>query len=263
MNDDAATEETPPHGIEEAGENVVVQKQNTLWTLLAAIALIWACSLVIQIGAALILVAIEYIRTGKLADPTESMNFLLVLTYVDWSCALAIAFYFACTRVRKPFREAFALKPISLKVAIQSLAIGIAGSLAAAFLLSWFGTGEAPIYDIAMKEKDGVAGMAIPFILLAVLVPPLEELYYRGFIFPILRSRLSPLWAIAIVALWFGLLHVAQLWGEWVGVVIVVILGTIWTFQRHRYDSLYPSIISHWTYNIFVVATQAFAMRLQ
>jgi membrane protease YdiL (CAAX protease family) len=240
-----------------------LKKENSLWVLLAAIAAIWTCTLLIQVGGFGAVMVRDYLRTGKIGAPPESLALLLSLTYIDWFAALCIAYFVSAVRLRKPLREAFALKPISARVALQSFILGVGGAIAAALLLARFGTGEAPIYDIAINEKEGVAEIAIPFILLAVLVPPLEELYYRGFIFPILRSRLSAVWAVIVVALWFGLLHVAQLWGEWLGIVIVILLGTIWTLQRHRYDSLYPSIISHWTYNISIVITQALAFKFQ
>ncbi len=263
MNDDAI-----PEMASEPTEDVTVpavppQKQNSLWTLSAALACIWTCTVLVQVGGFGVIILRHYLKTGHVAMPEESFSFLLSLTYVDWFFALLIAYYVSVIRVRRSVREAFALKPISAAVAAKSFALGVAASIIAAVLLTRFGTGDAPVYDLAIKEKEGVAEMVLPFILLAVLVPPMEELYYRGFIFPILRARLSAAWAIGIVAVWFGLLHVAQLWGEWLGIAIVLLLGMIWTIQRHRYDSLFPSIISHWTYNICIVVSQSIALRFQ
>lgn len=49
--------------------------------------------------------------------------------------------------------------------------------------------------------------------------------------------------------LWFGLIHTPQLFGDWVGVAVVTVMGAVFTFMRQRYDSIFPSMISHFTYN--------------
>ena len=80
-----------------------------------------------------------------------------------------------------------------------------------------------------------------------------EEIYYRGFIFPVLCRKLGAVWSILIVTVWFGGVHAAQLHGDWALLPIVTGMGFIFTVQRYLTGSLLPSIVTHWTYNTFLV----------
>jgi membrane protease YdiL (CAAX protease family) len=60
-------------------------------------------------------------------------------------------------------------------------------------------------------------------------------------------------WSVAVVSIWFGLVHVPQLAGDWVGVPVILAMSFIWTLQRQIYQSLVPSMVCHWIYNVCVV----------
>lgn len=237
-----------------------VRRDPAIRDLAIALAIIWCCNILLQVVGFGSAMALEFARTGKVSDITESAGILFTLVLLDWVVALPIAYYFSCARYGKSIREGFGLIAVPAGVVSRSFSIGFGGAVVAAVVMSLFATGDAPIYDIAMEESgDGPPTLMIGFMLFAILVPPLEELYYRGFIFPILRRSLSPKWAIAIVSLWFTLLHAPQLMGEWAGLAMIVVMGTIWTVQRHVHDSLTPCIISHWTYNTSLIVLQVVA----
>jgi membrane protease YdiL (CAAX protease family) len=225
--------------------------------LIVAVAIVWCVGVAAQVLAAIGYVAIAVLRSGHAPDIRETPSMLLCFAVLDWIVTLPIVVYFGCWRYRRSFADGFALYGIPRRTAVISVAIGVGGALAAGVVMTLFGTGNALIYRIAVEETPGGGvHMANLFIMFALLVPPLEELYYRGFIFTILRRSLSAKWAIGIVATWFALIHALQLFGEWAGLVVVVIMGIIWTVQRHMHNSLTPSIISHWTYNVCLIVMQ-------
>jgi membrane protease YdiL (CAAX protease family) len=101
-----------------------------------------------------------------------------------------------------------------------------------------------------------------------VLVPLIEELFWRGLVFSVLfalllkslpsrRSLVFTIWAGGIA---FGLLHAANaLAGVPVPFVAIqtinaVIWGVVYSYSRAMTDSVYPSIISHAVMNLVVIA---------
>ena len=89
---------------------------------------------------------------------------------------------------------------------------------------------------------SSIADILIPVGLIVVLAPISEELFFRGFLFSGLRSRLS-LWPAALIAgAVFGLVHAPT------GITTVIPLaalgvGLCWLYERT--GSLWPSIFAH------------------
>lgn len=87
---------------------------------------------------------------------------------------------------------------------------------------------------------------------------PVEELYYRGFIFPALRDRWGATTAVVLTTLWFWAAHVFQLFGDPAGIAVILVVATTFTLQRHRSGSLVPPLLTHAAYN-GVLVTLSFA----
>lgn len=90
----------------------------------------------------------------------------------------------------------------------------------------------------------------ITFTILAVLAilvaPPIEEIFFRGFVFPALRGRLGTWGAAAASSLIFGLAHIAP------GTVIVtMLLGLLLVYLYVYTGSLWASILVHTSFNAF------------
>ena len=50
----------------------------------------------------------------------------------------------------------------------------------------------------------------------------------------------------------FGLLHAAQLWGGWVQIALLVIVGMVFTYARAVSRTVLASYLLHVSYNFFV-----------
>jgi membrane protease YdiL (CAAX protease family) len=207
--------------------------------LLIALPILWAFDLALGVALGVALV----ISGGSFE--LESVPWALLATTIvsNLFCAV-VTWYCVCRRHHQRFKEGFALRHPGRKALMVAVAIGIVGGLTGTVLLVLYSTGQSFMARLASTPSGLVA-----VVLMALFVPPFEELYYRGFVFPVLKNGLGAGWSIAIVTAWFGFAHSFQLAGDWVGIPVVLTMGLIWTLLRHWRDSLVPSIVCHWTYN--------------
>lgn len=94
---------------------------------------------------------------------------------------------------------------------------------------------------------------AILLLLMAVLVAPLiEETIFRGYIYPVVARSWGTVAGVLFTGILFGLLHAPQLWGGWVQIVLLVIVGIVFTYTRAVSRTVLASYLLHVSYNFFV-----------
>jgi uncharacterized protein len=81
------------------------------------------------------------------------------------------------------------------------------------------------------------------------LAPLLEELFFRGFLYPVLLRRLGMVLAIVFTASVFGLIHAPQLGRAWAPVLVVFLVGVALTITRAATKSVAASLLIHVAYN--------------
>jgi membrane protease YdiL (CAAX protease family) len=102
---------------------------------------------------------------------------------------------------------------------------------------------------------------AFMFAALGVFVAPfVEEVIFRGFIYPVVQRRCGRLLAVIVTAMLFTTVHLSQLWGSWVGIVLILLVGLTLSTVRAVTDSLIPSFAIHLSYNsticlLFLIAS--------
>jgi membrane protease YdiL (CAAX protease family) len=79
--------------------------------------------------------------------------------------------------------------------------------------------------------------------------PLLEELFFRGFLYPVLARRLGMGVAVFLTALGFAGIHGAQLMYSWGPVLIIFMVGLVLTLVRARTKSVAASLLIHIAYN--------------
>jgi uncharacterized protein len=100
--------------------------------------------------------------------------------------------------------------------------------------------------------------------LLAVTIGPLmEELFFRGFMYPVIERRIGAAWAIVLTALPFGLLHLQQYGWAWAAGLVIFLVGVVCGAVRAATKSVACSFLVHVGYNgaqmiIALVVTQGF-----
>ena len=85
-------------------------------------------------------------------------------------------------------------------------------------------------------------------LLIVVIAPLTEEIFFRGFIYLYLKNRLGVKWAIINSALIFGLAH----FDFWI-FLPTFSGGVILAWICEETNSLYPSMIAHATWNGIVI----------
>jgi membrane protease YdiL (CAAX protease family) len=93
--------------------------------------------------------------------------------------------------------------------------------------------------------------------------PLLEELFFRGFLYPVLARRLGMAVAVFLTALGFAAIHGAQLMYSWGPVLVIFTVGLALTIVRARTKSVAASLLIHIAYNgtisiLMYIATDRF-----
>ena len=91
------------------------------------------------------------------------------------------------------------------------------------------------------------------------LAPLMEELFFRGFLYPVLARRWGAFWSILVTALLFALIHSPQYGYSWAAVLIVCLVGVVLTTVRAVTKSVASSFLAHVGYNATLMALAAWA----
>ena len=91
-------------------------------------------------------------------------------------------------------------------------------------------------------------------LLSITLAPLMEELFFRGFLYPVLARGLGLPIAVFLTALPFALLHGAQLAFAWGPVLVIFLVGMVLTMVRAKTNSVAAGVIIHMAYNGTITA---------
>ena len=208
--------------------------------LLIAVSILW--------GLELVMGFILVFSLGASFSPEEHPVPILLTALISAILTFLITWLFVCKKYGKPFANGFIISRPTKRTYAISLSVGIVYALLAAIPLSRFSTGESLFAEMAATPTG-----LLCVVILAMLLPPVEELYYRGFIFPILLRKWGRIPAALVVIVWFTAAHSFQLAQEPIGLAVVAGLGAILTIQRVVTGSLTQSLMTHWTYNFSLV----------
>jgi membrane protease YdiL (CAAX protease family) len=138
----------------------------------------------------------------------------------------------------------FGLRPVSFRTAATWIVIAYGGYwLASVVLLAIFG--EPPEQDLVrdLKQTEDLA-VLIGFGVLTCLIAPIaEELFFRGFLFSVLASRIGVLWAALVTGAVFGLIHLPG--SPLLGVAVLVAFGALLCVVYWKTGSLIPCMALH------------------
>lgn len=88
--------------------------------------------------------------------------------------------------------------------------------------------------------------------------PFMEELFFRGFLYPVVARRLGTIASIFITAICFTLIHAQQLAVSWAPLLLIFIVGLTLTVVRFRTGSVASSFLIHFGYNFSLLAVAFF-----
>jgi membrane protease YdiL (CAAX protease family) len=91
------------------------------------------------------------------------------------------------------------------------------------------------------------------------LAPLFEELFFRGFLYPVLARRVGAVAGILVTGFLFGLIHAPQYGLSWAAVLIVCCVGAVLTAVRAMTKSVAASFLAHAGYNGTLMALLAWS----
>ncbi len=146
--------------------------------------------------------------------------------------------------------------PTSRRIFVFSLitgtALAVISDLGEVVLHRWI-PDSLPITEF-FKDRPSALLLGAFGILVA---PLMEELLFRGFLYPALARWTGATASLIITASAFTLLHGAQLGYSWAPLLLIFVVGFILTVTRIRTNSVATCVIVHMTYN-FVLLLQTY-----
>ena len=109
---------------------------------------------------------------------------------------------------------------------------------------------ESPIEELILDRRA--------LILVLLLGPMVEELVFRGFLYPLLARSLGPWLAIFATAIPFALLHGVQNEWTWQLLVPIGLAGVVFGVVRYKTGSTVAAMLVHVGYNSTAVALYLF-----
>jgi membrane protease YdiL (CAAX protease family) len=100
-------------------------------------------------------------------------------------------------------------------------------------------------------------------IIAVTLGPLVEELFFRGFFYPVIARRWGAGWGIFLTALPFAAMHMPQYGYAWGALLVIFIVGVVCGIVRAVTHSVGASFLVHVGYNgsqmlIAIVVTHGF-----
>jgi membrane protease YdiL (CAAX protease family) len=217
------------------------------WNIFDVLALGAGTFLVINVAAALILVPLAAARhisgelpvtlIAKAVIPAEVIAYVLLIVITKVVLSL---------RGHPSLLTAVSWNWPPLKVAASLALLGMACAIAMAEAGSLFNIPpDLPIEE--MMKDQFVANL---FLIFGILPAPfVEELYFRGLLYPALKRRIGNAAAIVITAAAFAGMHASQLASSLAPLVMLFVVGLILTVIRSVTGSVAAAFVFHVMYN--------------
>lgn len=213
--------------------------------LALVLSLLFALVAVIMLVAAGFVLAVPSLRQdqGPLLLPTQ------LAVYAAVYLSLGLVFRF---RHSKPV-----LHSLGWCAARFNLLVVALGGILLAFAVSALATlAHTPKVPSPVENLMNSPILLSLFGVMAVtLAPFFEELFFRGFIQPLLTRSLGVIAGVLLTAAVFGSLHAPEYSFAWQYAVAVSLVGVVLGWVRVRSNSIIPCTVMHGAYNsVFVVA---------
>lgn len=213
------------------------------WDVLAVVGLALVTIFVTQIA---ILVGAHYLLYPniKLANLTLPPILLLISQVVIDSAVVAYLFLLVEGKYHQPFWLAIRWNwPKSMWV---MLALGAATYIGLAMMSSVLPMPKTTPFDNLFHNRRDAFLLAI---IATTLGPLMEELFFRGFFYPVLAKHWGAGWGVFLAALPFALLHMQQYGYSW-GILLVIFgVGLVCGIVRAVTKSVAASFLVHVGYN--------------
>jgi membrane protease YdiL (CAAX protease family) len=179
----------------------------------------------------------EFGRDARVIVPVQAAAYAVVVAFM---------YRLVTRRYRQRFRDAVRWHwPGGRWIGL----VGIGGALAFAveFASRWLPIPRQLPIDEYFNSATAAYLMAAFGVLLA---PVVEELFFRGFLYPVLARRWGAAAGVVVTALAFALIHESQLAHAWAPLALLFFVGLVLTLARVRWQSVAAPVLIHVGYNL-------------
>ncbi len=232
---------------------VLIDTYNPRWNALTALVL-WLFSVLavflIPSLAALPYVAIRYWGVENAVQLMSADRTVLLLTVIGVIPAHLVTFVIAwmvVTRRRsRPFWQSLGWSFTPRFGLWTSIGLALALYALGNLVAQWIGGGDT---DIDILANSSLAVRLILALVATLSGPLVEEIIYRGILFPSFQRVLGMAWAVVIVSLMFTLVHVYQYRNSAGVIAVIAMLSITLTLVRAFTGRLLPCFIIHMVFN--------------
>lgn len=248
---------TPPLPVHDPTKSVVDIVDVLLITLMTA------SSFVFIGGAAAVIFMFahrsEHLSSKAMGDALAGNAFFVVPTQlVVYLAILGFMSFLVWARHRTLLFPAILWNAPNRIVALIALAAGTGLALFSdlgEFALHPWIPKSLPITDY-FKDRPSALLLAAFGILIA---PLMEEILFRGFLYPALARWTGAVVSILLTASAFTLLHGAQLGYSWAPLLLIFVVGVVLTVTRAVTKSVATCVLVHMSYNFVLLAQSYYA----
>jgi uncharacterized protein len=199
---------------------------------------LWLPVAAIGCGASFGLLAVSVI--AGISHSTKGPGITIAGTVlVDLSVVVAAVLLAGTVRPPRPWQ--FGLRGAPLKFAAQMAVLGALAYFLFTLLYAAIVRPDNPqrvVEDLGADTSNFL--LVVGALVVIVVAPFCEELFFRGMLFTVLRQRM-PLWPAAVIdGVLFGFVH-----GSLVIVPILAALGVMFCYVYERTGSIFPTIALH------------------
>ncbi|MGH9775129.1 MAG: lysostaphin resistance A-like protein [Candidatus Acidiferrales bacterium] len=261
LSENAEGELLPAVPAPPAPENLVPEDLRVPWSW-GDLFLLLPVAFVAYLVLSIVMFAVSYFAFGITPSDFQRSKslFSLFAVVAQVFLSVAILFYlFIVIRLRcgVPFWKTIGwrnLEPfhISRRLTYPALVFG------GAFLAVLIQFASAPFekkVKLPIEQYFQDPHSALMLMLMGLLIAPLfEETIFRGYIYPVIARRFGIGSGIFVTGTLFGLMHAVQLWGGWMQIFLLIVVGIVFTYARAAFRSVLASYLLHVSYNGFLFA---------
>jgi uncharacterized protein len=174
--------------------------------------------------------------------PTQTLGYLLVVAFMVLLLRL---------KYHAAFAKAIRWNRPTLRIAIFAIAGGgvlaILSEVIASLLQNWIPK-SLPIDELFRDTRS-----AYLLSFLGILAAPVvEELFFRGFLYPVLARSTGVIAGVLLTAAAFAFIHGSQLAQAWIPLMVIFLVGIAFTTVRAKTKSVATTVIMHMGYNAMI-----------
>ncbi|MHB8995686.1 MAG: CPBP family glutamic-type intramembrane protease [Armatimonadota bacterium] len=218
------------------------------WESLDAIETVALLYFALAVGGVLAGLAMRQIPQSPAMDVTRAV--VAALQYLLFTGAVIA---FILSRVRAPRNRRLKALGVRTPRLPKLIAEGIGGYGVLLVILAVSGFGRTAMTGVLQAGESFVMNVhtlpakVLLFVLICVVAPVVEELIFRGFVYPGLRRRMTVGAAVLSSALLFALMH-----NNPGALVPITLIGIVLAVLYERNRSIIPAIVCHALNNTFV-----------